>query len=110
MLKLFGLRGTYWIESGRNDVPAHKLADRHYSRRIPGSKDFVGPGEVLILVGSERLWVSRYCRWRRRDGLDGVECLIFLNESEILSSELVKEAVELTMLRFRDKLIDFHLC
>lgn len=93
-LKLW-IRGNFWMQSSRNDMKARELADRHYSRKTIGARDFVGPGETLILVGDNRLWVSRKCKFRM-DKQYGIECSIFRNESQILSSELIKEAVKLT--------------
>lgn len=70
-----------------------QLADRHYSRKTKGAPLFVGPGKKLVLItpNYKALFVWRKCEYRL-DNQKGVECTIFRNESDILSSELIKEA------------------
>lgn len=84
-----------WIETRDGDGFARLLADRHYSRKTVGANLFVGPGEKLVLVtlNYDALFswlLSRY----RKDSQEGVECTIFRNESDTLSSQLIREAVE----------------
>lgn len=80
---------------------ARLLADKHYSRKSKGANLFVGPGEKIVLVtlNYDALFV-----WRlsvlREDNQAGVECSIFRNESNILSSELIKEAMSLAWERW----------
>jgi hypothetical protein len=77
------------------------LANRHYSRQKVGSKQFCRPGQNIVLGTSDgkAVWVS----WRpkpgikRMDGLDAIECTLFRNEGESLSSDLIQEAVALTV-------------
>lgn len=73
---------------------ARLLADRHYSRKSKGANLFVGPGEKMVLVtlNYDALFVWRLARLRE-DNQKGIECSLFRNESNILSSELIKEAM-----------------
>lgn len=85
-----------WIETKDGDSFARQLADRHYSRKTHGAKMFVGPGEKIVMVTPD--YKALFC-WRisriRKDGQEGIECTIFRNESNILSSELIRQAVEI---------------
>lgn len=85
-----------WIETKDGDPRAREIADRHYSRnpRKIGHSRFVGPGERIVLVTQnyDALFVWRKCKYRQ-DDQQGIECSLFRNESRVLSSELIKEAV-----------------
>lgn len=93
-----------WIETKDGDSFARQLADRHYSRKTRGARLFVGPGEKLVMVTPDykALFVWRISRIRK-DGQTGVECTIFRNESNLLSSELIKEAVKVALERWPDE-------
>ena len=95
MISLIG-EPVYWTISHDMNPIAQRLADRHYSRKNPGStKGFVGPGEKLILLspGGDALFVwLRADPELRMDHIDGVNCTIFRNESSVLSSRLIIEA------------------
>ena len=85
-----------WLETKDGDPGARVLADRHYSRVSVGYPRFVGPGDRLVLVTSDytALFIWRKSVYRQ-DGQTGIECSLFRNESKMLSSELIKEAVQL---------------
>jgi hypothetical protein len=57
---------------------------------------FVGPGESMVLLTEDcqALFVWLKAKFRA-DGQRGICCTVFRNESDILSSELVREACEL---------------
>lgn len=90
----------YWVVpvSGKFSKAGVALADRHYSRRTPGSPQFMPPGETLVLITRDGLAV--YGWWRPHpdsglkamNGLDGWTCTIFHNESQVLASVLIAEA------------------
>ena len=90
-----GLTGKIkWYEVAETNKTARALANRHYSRVTPGHPLFVGPGEDrMILLSSDdmALFVWRKTRFRH-DGQDGIECSIFRNEGDELSSDLIREA------------------
>lgn len=86
-----------WIVTHKGDVSCRLLADRHYSRQTIGSNQFCRPGRNLVLrtARGDAVWVS----WSgiRDDGLEAWECTIFRNESEILSSKMITDAVDATL-------------
>lgn len=86
-----------WTITHKGDEACRALADRHYTRQTVGSPQFCRPGRNLVLrtKAGDALWVT----WDgfRKDGAHAWECTIFRNESPHLSSELVAEAVALTI-------------
>lgn len=88
----------YWMRVTKFDPVACALADRHYSRRKPGSGQFMPPGQTLVLVSTDGLAVWGWWRphprsgLRAMNGLDGWTCTIFRNESPIRSSTLILAA------------------
>lgn len=96
--------GQRWYGAKDGDGRALALFRRHYSRYQykDGRKPrlFAGPGYkmVLLLVDGSALFV-----WRKfidASGQQGVNCAVFRNESEHLSSELILEAEELAWQRW----------
>lgn len=92
----------FWCETKDGDPLAYALYRRHYSsakNKRPKIRQFVGPGESLVLIGldGDALFV-----WRRfidlcideRTGLpqQGVNCSVFRNESPALSSDMILDA------------------
>jgi hypothetical protein len=85
----------WWITKD-GDYKCLELYQRHYSRyvykdgRTP--KLFCGPGEKLIL----RTWEGdAFFVWRKfkdDSGQTGINCAVFRNESNYLSSELIRQA------------------
>jgi hypothetical protein len=96
--------GLYWHEAKDGNAEARELFDRHYSRyrykdgRKP--KLFCGPGEktVLLTEAADALFVWR--KFRSADGQQGVNCAIFRNESNILSSLLILDAEQIAWKRW----------
>jgi len=71
------------------------LADRHYSRRTVGSRQFCYSGRKLVLRNAEGtvLWVWMFPNpAMRMDGQRGYNCALFRNESARRASEIVLEA------------------
>ena len=95
MISLFD-EPVYWVISRDMNPKAQELADRHYSRKTPGSKKgFIGPGEKLVLLSPTGDALFTWLRSRadyRGDKIDGVNCTIFRNEGPVLSSKLILEA------------------
>lgn len=88
--------GPYWRKVAHDDPRARALADRHYSRQTVGALDFTPPGRKLVLLGEDSAAV-----WAAVENLDRVgrtqwRVTIFRNEGQRLSSELVREATEIT--------------
>jgi len=77
------------------DQECRVLADRHYSRRTPGAKQFCYSGRKLVLRNTQGtvLFVWMFPDpLMRMDGQRGYNCAIFRNESDRLSSDIIIEA------------------
>lgn len=106
----------YWLITDKGDPEALALVDGrtdllyhrngynvpHYSRQNPGTRSFTRNGQNLVFISTDKLavWVT----FRptpgvavRPDGRDAWECTLFRNESPILSSILIREAVLLSI-------------
>lgn len=88
--------GTFWVPALDGDPVAYAMYRRHYSakkNRRPKIRQFVGPGEKMVLVG---MMIPALFAWRKfidDSGQRGVNCAVFRNESSVLSSDLIREAV-----------------
>lgn len=89
-----------WILSNRADPITRKIADRHYNRQKIGSAQFVPPGRCLVLrtLLGDAFWITSYpfAQYVRHAWPGAWVCSAFRNESNILSSELITEAVAIT--------------
>ena len=93
-----------WREVKRCDPGARELADRHYSRQTVGHREFMPPGETLVLVhgagplfGGGAVWGSSRNVFKGRTRL---RCSIFRNESTTRSSDLIRTATAATYARW----------
>jgi len=94
-----------WRLSHRADPRANILAKRHYSCQTPDSSQFVKPGRCLVL-GLEipdqfeygAVWVTSwpYPHLIKHAWPDAWDNSLFRNESTVLSSDLILEAIALT--------------
>lgn len=92
--------GPLWLRARRDkyDPIGVRLADGHYSRRKPGSPQFMPPGKTIVLISRDGLSVFGW--WRpdpakfpcAMNGLDGWTCCIFRRTGGPLASELLLEA------------------
>jgi hypothetical protein len=94
---LFQADDQYWHGSKDGDKNALALYERHYSayhyRDGRERKLFCGPGEKMVLLtdNNDALFV-----WRKfidDSGQRGINCAVFRNEGGILSSLLIREAM-----------------
>jgi hypothetical protein len=89
-----------WRVSHRADKAALPLADRHYNRQKVGAPQFVPPGRcvVLLTAGRDALWISSwpFAEYVKHEWAGAWVCSCFRNESDRLSSELIREAVAIT--------------
>jgi hypothetical protein len=97
--------GTYWTEAADAEPMAFAMYRRHYSaqkNKNPKSRGFVGVGEKMVLIGllSPALFAWKRSTIPRDDGQEGVNCSVFRNESDILSSTLILEAMEWAWLKW----------
>src|SRR5262245_17925661 len=83
------------VRTNHFDSDMSMLADRHYSRRTPGARQFLYSGRKLVLRNTEGTvlfgWVYPDPTMRM-DGQKGYNCAIFRNESRRRSSEIILEA------------------
>jgi hypothetical protein len=101
-------KATYWQQTKDGDPHAYFIKSRHYSHtpRPRGNRHrfrIVGPSEYLLLVTADYnalfLWTAPK-NGVRRDGQNGLNCAIFRNETDILSSKLILEAEVLAYRRW----------
>lgn len=90
-----------WFFSHQADPRAVPLADRHYSRVRTGTRQIAPPGRMLVLLTeqAQALWISSwpYPEMLMRTWCPTAwMCTLFRNESHLLSSELIREAVAAT--------------
>jgi hypothetical protein len=88
-----------WFAVKDGNITARDLFNRHYSRHFykDGRKPklFVGPGEKMVLVTSDGRALFIWRKFISDNGQQGINCAVFRNESEYLSSELILEAEQL---------------
>lgn len=93
-----------WMVTHQYDSRAARLADRHYSRQRPGTPKFTPPGRKLVLITEDAsaVWVTSwpFAEYVKRDYADAWICTIFRNESPILSSLLIQEALAVTRWKY----------
>lgn len=89
-----------WFLTWRADPVCRMLADRHYSRKTIGAAQFAPPGRNVTLrtVAGDACWSTS---WPLPEYVDHAfgdcwTCTLFRNESRVLSSELIREAMAAT--------------
>lgn len=98
----------YWTHVSKADGRARALADRHYNRQHVGATMFTPPGNTIVLIvrdgdfGARAVWASHRPDpnagiAERLDGFDYWNNSLFRNESDIRSSDLIREAVAITV-------------
>lgn len=94
----------WWHLSHRFDREVVPLADRHYNRRKVGSPQFAPPGRCLVLKTRpvDAFWITSwpFAQYVRHDWAGAWVCSAFRNEGELLSSELIAQAVAATLWRW----------
>lgn len=90
-----------WVLSHRADPDTRVLADRHYNRQHVGAKQFVPPGRCIVLLSEckRAFWVSSwpFAQYVKHEWAGAWICSAFRNEGAGLSSELILEAVSVTL-------------
>jgi hypothetical protein len=93
---------VYWKLTNRADWQAALIADRHYTRQSPGSRQFAPPGRCIVLLVPDApvLWVSSWPKpeYVKHAWAGAWICSLFRNEVPdcYLSSELITQAVAAT--------------
>ena len=83
------------IRTTHFDHEMAQLADRHYSRRTVGARQFLYSGRKLVLRNAEGTILFAWLYpdpAMRMDGQTGLTCAIFRNESTRKASEIILEA------------------
>lgn len=94
----FGLPpvSRYWFLAKDGDAHCREIFHRHYSfRAYKDGRDpklFVGPGEKMVLVTERGDALFVWKVFISGDGQQGVNCAVFRNESDVLSSALILDA------------------
>ena len=95
-----------WRVVGTFNPVTARLADGHYSRRKPGSPQFMPPGQTLILLSDDDTAVFGWWRphpdsgLKSMNGFDGWTCTIFRNTGSVLSSRLIMAAENALLVRY----------
>ena len=81
---------SIWRLSHRADPAALPLADRHYNRQKPGTKQFVPPGRCIVLLtpDADAFWVSSwpFAQYVKHQWAGAWICTAFRNEADYLRS------------------------
>lgn len=108
-----------WTVVQKADPRCLELADRHYTRQRPGTKQWTRPGYNCVMLAEFRRGTAIWAWWRpkwedgrpgtsRKDGLRVVECTMFRREGTTpLASEMIRAAV--AMLSADDAAAYLHL-
>ncbi len=86
------------IRTKKFDPEMAAIADRHYSRRTVGDRQFLPPGKTICIRDHEGTLLFGW-NWqlpeRRADRQAGYYCSIFRNESRRRSSDVILECEEI---------------
>lgn len=99
------LTGLYdgLLVTDKFDHDCRLLADRHYSRRTVGDRQFMPPGRTIVIRNSEGSilfgWNWQF-EFKRADRQSGYCCTIFRNESALRSSDLILQCEEIAVRRW----------
>ena len=95
-----------WYAIKDGDPRGRSMVDRHYSAiaSIKGRKSrlFIGPGEKMVLMTNDSRALFGWVRMlvERADKQEGVNCTVFRNEGDMLSSWLITMASEYAWTRW----------
>ena len=85
-----------WIIGQDGERELREMYNRHYSRRVYADGrqpvKFTGPGEHICLTTPLRDALFVWRNFHDDSGQWGICCAIFRNESQVLSSNLIREA------------------
>jgi hypothetical protein len=93
------------VKTSHFDPEMAMLADRHYSRRTVGARQFCYAGRKLVLRDAAGdvlfVWMWPFDEMRM-DGQTGYNCAIFRNESKRRSSDIILEAEQAAVDKWGD--------
>lgn len=101
----------FWLAVKDGDARAFDLMKRHYSfqayqdgrRQNLANRNrhlFVGPGQKIVLINQEATALFVWRKFIDKSGQQGVNCAVFRNESNCLSSALILEAETIAKTRW----------
>jgi hypothetical protein len=94
----------YWRGTKDGDIDGMRLYKNHYSARHykdgREQKLFCGPGEKMVLLTDKKDALFVWRKFIDKSGQKGINCSIFRNESDFLSSDLIKEAMKIARRRW----------
>jgi len=94
-----------WCLSHRADPAAKLLADRHYNRQKPWTKQFAPPGSCLVLLSEDgnAFWVTSapIAAYVKHAWPGAWVCSAFRNEGTGLASDLIRQAVAATLAHYK---------
>src|SRR5690242_2446293 len=87
-----------WTLTDRSAPEARAIADRHYNRQKPGTRQFVPPGRCIVLDAPKALWITSwpFPEYVKHAWPGAWVCSAFRNEGAGLSSDLITQAVAAT--------------
>ena len=87
-----------WRMTWKSDPAALAIADRHYSRQKPGTKQFTQNCQNLVLIRSNALWVTAFPKAEhvKHQWAGAWMNSFFRNEGDERSSDLIRAAVAIT--------------
>lgn len=100
------IQDSHWLPAKDGDPRAYALFRRHYSalpynsRPRQNERRFCGPGEKMVLLTQDCRALFVWKKFIDKSGQQGINCAIFRNEGDILSSELILEAEGLARQRW----------
>lgn len=97
---------VHWMQSHRADPEARVIADRHYNRQKPESKQFAPPGRCMVLktIDGAAFWITSFpfAQYVKHAWAGAFVCSAFRNEGSYLSSMLIREAAAATRAKWPD--------
>lgn len=95
-----GRNPVIWQISHRADPEAQAIADKHYSRQKPGTRQFVPPGRCLVLKAPGAYWVTSwpFAQYVKHRWPGAWVCSAFRRENHDLprASDMIRDAVSAT--------------
>lgn len=92
---------AFWQLSDRADPVANRIAKRHYNCQSPDSDQWVKPGACLCLrtESGDAVWSSSFplAEWTKHAWAGAWENTTFRNESPHRASDMIREAVAITV-------------
>lgn len=93
-----------WIQVRDGNLLAASLFNRHYSKyHYKDGRNhtrFVGPGQRIVLITECGKAMFVWRKFIDASGQQGVNCAVFRNETNLLSSDLIKQAVTIALERW----------